>query len=797
MTSSSPRALAVLLLASVLGVGLVVGVVQPWASNETSAVADPVPSVDARPVPAATDSDENTSDGWLLLPIRSEDEWDSFQSSGRIEDVGGEGAQHNHSLAWSVSDTSRVYSAGDVHQVRRSDDGGRTWLSPTNVGLPVTFTYSLAVDPVDPDIAFVHADAGPDYTTEDLEGIYRTEDAGESWTRVLPIDGWSSDGRGQSHRLIAYDPRPSTITETGAQTWYVAVDSEGGNSRSFLYRSSDGGLTWQRLANLASAGITNARTMVLAPAWGRPDDLVIYLATSSGLWISTDSGSSFQQSPATGIEARSFADVAVDPNDSRTVYLSVTDGLSHRSSDGGRTFTRMALQVAGGPDLTDRYRAAHLVAHPLKSGHLYLIPSAPSMPVLTSHDDGVTWLSGEVDKTDGLMARYQSTISGSLSGLVPDPKNPDRAVAYARATLWRTDDGGARWQRSAGLYTGFTWSASPRQASFDPDDPGRLSFFVWDVSSVHSANGGRWFTRVDYDRVYPRNFLSSGDVKPGSDGRVLLASTFADVQYVMSVNGGRTWRVVDEVDGNHPFSLFHRQDPDIVYAGRKISRDAGATWQDVAEGRFVLDVMASDNDVVFTADLGGGSTTVYRSLDAGTSWENLFPDGMSDSSGGLLDNLQGHDSRLVFSAHPTDPDVFFTKGSSGDVLRYNHRTGSWTPLGVLADDNDGTQVYVRFIQVDPQDPRIIYVSLKNPGGPVVFRSLNRGRTWEDISQNLPRSAVSPAISVHPLTGDLFLGGTFTGIWVHPPPPGHPAEVPSLTRQPGYVSFGDAGPTASR
>ena len=475
----------------------------------------------------------------------------------------------------------------------------------------------------------------------------------------------------------------------------------------------------------------------------------------------------------------------------------MTDGLSHRSTDGGRTFTQMALQVAGGPDLTDRYRAAHLVAHPLLSGHLYLIPAAATMPMLTSHDDGATWVSGRADKTNGLMASFQSTISGRLSGLVADPDNPDRALAYARATLWRTDDGGASWQRSAGLYTGFTWSASPRQASFDPDDPGRMSFFVWDVSPVHSTNGGRWFTRVDYDRVYPRNFLSSGDVKPGSDGRVLLASTLADAQYVVSVDRGETWRVVDEPDGNHPFSLFHRQNPDIVYAGRKVSRDAGATWQDVADGRFVLDAMATGNDVVFSADLAGGSSTVYRSLDAGVSWENLFPDGMSAASSGLLNNLQGHDSRLVFAAHPTNPDVFFTKGSNGDVLRYNHRTGSWTPLGVVAGTNDGARVYVRFIQIDPQDPRVIYVSLKNPGGPVVFRSLNRGRVWEDISKNLPRSAVSPAISVHPLTGDLFMGGTFTGVWVHPPPSGHPAEATSLTRVPGYIAFGDAGPTVAR
>ena len=289
MTAGLRRLPAALLLAGALGLLLAVGIMQPWASTTSSSVA-PAPTTDEQPAPPATDESANAPDAWYLLPIRSEAEWDTFQSTGRIEDAGGEGAQHNHSLAWSASDSSRVYAAGDVHQVRRSDDGGRTWLSPANLGLPVTFTYSLAVDPEDPDIALVHADAGPDYTSEDLEGIYRTEDAGETWTRVLPIDGWSSDGRGQSHRLIAHDPNPSTVTRLGAQTWYVAVDSEGGNRDSYLHRSTDGGVTWERLADLAAAGIENAHTMIVAPSWQRPGDVAIYLATRSGLWISDDSG---------------------------------------------------------------------------------------------------------------------------------------------------------------------------------------------------------------------------------------------------------------------------------------------------------------------------------------------------------------------------------------------------------------------------------------------------------------------------------------------------------------------------
>jgi photosystem II stability/assembly factor-like uncharacterized protein len=748
----------------------------------------PAPTVSPSPVPQSSPlvtvpPPDEPVDDWYVLPIRSQAQWERYESSRSLLDVGGEGAQHNHAITRSAADPDRIYTAGDVHQVRRSDDGGRTWRSPRNVGLTVTYMYAIAADPVDPDVVFVHGVAGSDTPVSDQGGLFRSADGGESWERVLPLPGWRTEQRSVSHSYVIPDPRPGTRSAQGARVWYAAIDDEGGNPDAYLYRSTDGGQSWEPGVDLGELGVGNLRTLA---AGTTTDGLVLYLAADSGVWVSEDGGSSFRRADGDGLPGTSVVELAVDPSDSGRLYVLARDGRLYRSDDGARSFVPLSWTMSGGG--TPSYEAAHIVAHPTRPGRLYVIPVSASDPVLTSVDGGESWRGSSTEPSDGLMPEYQVSVSGGLSGLAPAHDDPDDVVAYSRATLWASADGGQSWAPSAALYTGFTWDGV-QSASFDPEDPERFAFFVWDVSSIHTATGGDYFRVVTYRDDYPHNFLTSGDVQPGTDGQRIMVATLGR-DYALSDDGGRRWTLIDsDLEANRSFVLFHRTDPEVLYAGRNVSRDGGGSWARLDDGRFILDVADGDNDVVFTSRLGD-SPSVRRSTDAGRTWTELFPDGLADSSGGLVTTLRGHDATLVFASHPTDPDVFFTKTSYGDVVRYDAADGTWTPLGVISDPaNDGTRRYVRFIEVDPQDPQIIYVALKNSGGDVVHRSTDGGQTWTDITGTLPRSAVSPAIAVSPVTGDLFVGGTYTGTWVHPRPEGHPSTTPSYVTRDGFVRYG--------
>lgn len=760
------------------------------AAGCTAGAADE-PTQTRPPEPTSTASE--ALDEWYVLPIRSATEWRRFTATGSLYDIGGEGVQHNHAITRSPNQPARIYLAGDVHQVRRSDDGGRSWRSPRNKGLLVPNTYAIAVDPVDPDVVLVHADAGTDYTSGDDEGLYRSADGGESWRRVLPIEGWSTEDRTSAHKYLTADPRISRRTGEGAVTWYAVIDDEGERDEVTLYSSDDYGLSWSDRADLTSAGVRDVLAVAAVPVGTEQEDLLLVLAAENGVWLSSDEGGTFEQAPLQGVpEGASIDDLSVVSGEADRFYL-VADGTLFETRDRGATVDPVALRLEAGGSLDDQDDVDRVFTHPSRPDVLFAVLRQNG--IVQSTDAGLTWSPGRVVKSTGVFAGYHDDIRGSFTEVAPHPDIESEAVAFSRSTVWRTEDAGATWRTSAALYAGITWG-SKHAIYFDPEDPQRLSMFANDVGSVHSVDAGRSFEVMTYeDTEYPNNWFSSGDVRPDSQGQEVVISTRGG-KYAATTDGGRSWTTIDEVQVANPaVSHFHRQDPSVVYAGRKISRNGGQSWEDLNNGQYVLDVTDSDNDVVFSAYPDMDSSTVFRSTNAGRTWTDLFPEGLSESSGGLVRNLRGHDSFLTFAADPADPNIFYTKTKNGDAIRYDHATGTWTQLGIITrTDNDGLKIYVRHIQADPQDVKILYAGVKNTGRGIIYRSLDRGRTWEDISKNLPRNGLSPGFAVHPLTGDVFFGGgSGLGTWVHPRPERHPSDWPSFVESSCLAHYSRQGP----
>jgi photosystem II stability/assembly factor-like uncharacterized protein len=219
--------------------------------------------------------------------------------------------------------------------VYRSNDGGQTW---SNMGLKGSQHISkIIVHPTDPNTIWV-ASQGPLWTSGGQRGVYKSIDAGKSWKLVLGDTLWT----GANDILI--DPRnPMRLYAATWQRHRNVALYLGGGPGTAIYRSEDGGETWEKLSKGLPAGPMGKIGLAVSPQ--QPD--IIYAAIelerrSGGVYRSSDRGASWTKmsnavAGATG--PHYYQELYASPHTFDRIYL--VDYHMQISNDGGKTFTRM------------------------------------------------------------------------------------------------------------------------------------------------------------------------------------------------------------------------------------------------------------------------------------------------------------------------------------------------------------------------------------------------------------------------------------------------------------------------
>jgi len=674
---------------------------------------------------------------WRVLPIRSQAEYERGL-------IGGEAEQHPHGIARSRSNPDRIYLSHDVGQIWRSDDNGRTWDRTLGVGMFVQCGQSVEVDPIDDDVVLAIVDSAWDWFARDYEGVYRSVDAGETWKLVLAAAG--EHQRFDQHNL-AYDP--SSIGPDSAKRWYAAFPNNA------LYRSEDNGRSWRKATDLG--GHARVYAVRVHPTDGR----TVYVASSEGLWVSSDRGSYLRRlGDLPDGEVSGLA-----PHPTRTGHLyAVVEGLGlFTSADGGRSFTQLKAHKGRGVFVNGGSPQV-----------IYL--TGRSFDSVVSRDGGQTWTTLSARPAPGLDrgGKWKTTLGGAQTGIAPDPRNPAGAVAYSHATIWRSEDDPSRMVDSSTLFTGYAWGWWNGGVAFHPTDPDRFWLLCCDIGSVETRNAGTFFTRhpVPY-RWRARSEVHwtgmyAGALQPETGSDVVVASVgmYFDTRLIRSDDAGRTWTIVDDRTENHLFVGFHPTDPDLVFAGTKRSTDAGRTFQRIEGLRqsdgFVVGIAPGRPDTVYAISID--RRKLLRSDDRGDTWRIYAEPGW---------RLNPFDSKPVFAMHPTDPDRIYTPSRRGNLAEFDGQT--WRVLDVLKHVGaDRPRNCVSRIVFDPRRPEIVYAATHACGLPFLFRSTDGGRTWLDISGNLPRIGAG-GLAVSPHTGDVLVGGC-CGTRVFPPPYKSPNAV---------------------
>lgn len=683
---------------------------------------------------------------WRVMPIRSQSEFER----GRI---GGEGEQHPQSIARCLSDPNVIYLSHDCGQVWKSTDGGDSWQKTLGIGLYLPFGQSIEVDPFDPDHVFVIISASYNWLSPGEQGLYRSVDGGQRWQRVLaPEVSFPDDLCRVDQHAIAYDATSREGNRT--RRWFAAFPDDG------LYRSEDFGQSWQKTVSLAGhVPVYQVRCHPTVPN-------VVYLATGQGLFLTGNCGGMLYG--IGGLPAGPVSSVAVNPSCPGQVFVTVLDNGLYESQDGGATF---ALRRA-----FDAWRVEMNPGHPQT-----LFLSGTSSNTIISHDGGQTWITDMVTEPEEGLGRagtsWKRRIAGELTGIVPNPQDPNEAAAYSRATLWKTVDGGHVFQDSSTLFTGFAWGWGNNSMAFDLFDPNRFFFFNFDVGMTVTGNGGDWFERRN-DQAwgwYQQDLIGwigtcAGDVSPEPNSPVLVAAigSYWNHQLMRSEDEGRTWALVTQEPAHNFFVVFHPDDPNLVYAGNKISTDKGITFEPVDFGEFwwkspvLVGMCRSRPDTVYAMD--SGRYELYRSDDRGQSWRLYTKPGW---------RMRRVDSKPTFAADPADPNVVYTLSADQDLAVFDGN--SWRSTGVLAlagGIDKGN--FVRSVTVDPRHPEVLYAGMYLSGSECIWRSVDKGYTWRNISENLPRLSIE-TLAVSPHTGELF-HGSVVGTWVYPPPYEGPTPV---------------------
>lgn len=614
-------------------------------------------------------------------------------------------------------------------------------------------------------------------------GVWKTGDGGLNWNNVS--DGFFGGSIG-SVTVASWDPNVVYVG-TGESTVRGNVSHGDG-----AWRSSDAGKTWTHI------GLEDSRHIPRIQVHPRNPDLV-YAASlghlfgpneERGVYRSYDGGGSWQRVLHVNPHAGAI-ELAMDPTNPRVLYAcfwrvlrtpwSLESGGEGsgiwKSTDSGDTWTEITRNQ-GLPQGT--VGISGITVSPSNPENLYAIIEAEDGGVFRSRDGGETWRKTNSDRSLRQRAWYYSRIYA-------DPVDED-SVYVVNVGFHRSGDGGRSFQRIS------TPHGDNHDLWIDPADPLRM-IEANDGGANVSINGGKTWTdqkgqptaqmyRVSTDNAYPYRLL--GGQQDNSTVRIRSRSSRG-----RSI-GENDWSSTAGGESGHV--VAKPNDPEIVFGGsyggyltmrnhRTDESRAVNVWPDNPMGwgaaelkyrfnwNFPIFFSPHDPDLLYCA-----ANTLFRTRDGGQSWETISPDLTRDDknkqgpSGGPItkDNTCVEYYATIFAAVESHHEAGVLWCGSDDGLVHLSRDAgeNWnqvTPPGMPE------WMQINSIEVHPTVPGGLYVAgtryKLDDFTPYLYRTLDYGASWERIDAGIPRDHFTRVVRADPGRAGLLYAGTERGVYV--------------------------------
>jgi len=640
------------------------------------------------------------------------------------------------------------YAATASGGVWMSSDGGTTWKSVFD-DQPISSIGSIAVAPSDPNVIYVGSgEANIRGNVGAGNGIYKSIDAGKSWTHV-----WTQEG--QIGTMVVH-PKNADIAFAA-----VLGHAFGPNAERGVYRTKDGGKSWQQV--LKKDNDTGASDVAMDPS--NPNTLFAGFwqarrypwdlqsgGPGSGLYVSRDGGDTWKQLTGKGLPEGIWGKVgvAVAPSDGRRVYalIEAEKGGLFRSDDGGDSWELASASRAL------RQRAWYyttLTVHPTNPNEVWF----PQVPMLKTIDGGRT------------IEYVKGVAHGDNHDLWFDPTDPKRMIVANDGGVHISRNGGANWYAPPLPISQFYhvsvdtrrpyWVAGAMQDLGTAQGPSDSLVNTIHLTDWHDVGGGEAghvysdpsdpnivyageylgiITRYDYRTKESRN-VSAWPENPSGKGGEDMKYRF---QWTAPITGS-------------PF------DPKVVYHGAQVvfrTRDGGQTWQaispdltrnDKSKQKWAGGPITGDNTGVETYCTvfaiaespkqkgliwaGSDDGLVHVTTDDGKSWKNVTAAMPEFPEWGTVSMIEpspfdANTAFVVVDAHRLD-----------NMRPYLYAT---TDLGQSWKRIDGglpPDVYLHAVREDPKKRGQLYLGTERG----VMFSTDHWQNWQPLQLNLPTVAV--------------------------------------------------------
>jgi photosystem II stability/assembly factor-like uncharacterized protein len=601
----------------------------------------------------------------------------------------------------------------------KSTDGGGSW---TNVGLTDSEHISrIAVHPKKSDTVYVCA-TGHAWDANEERGVFRTTDGGKTWKKVLYVD------KDTGCADITQDPGDPNILFASMWQFRRRPDNfNSGGPGSGLYRSKDGGETWERLSSDPKRGLPGGilGRIAVAVAPSRPSTVyAVVEAKKTALFRSDDLGETWREmNDSFNIQVRPFyfAHIVIDPTNHERVYK--PGYMLTFSDDGGKTFSGSIMSGGGG-------------THPDHHA-LWINPRNPNEIVLGT--DGGVYQS--FDKAQRF--RHLNVL----------PVSQFYHVNYDLDTPYNV---------YGGLQDNGTWMA-PSQA------PSGVSNHHW-----RPLNGGDGFAvttdAIDPDVVYVES----------QGGRVVrFRRSTGEAKEIYPYARGEESKL--RFNWNTPIYASPTQ-KGTVYIGSQYlmrSKDRGDSWERISpdlttndqksqnqleSGGLSIDNSSAENHTtIITISespknanviwVGTDDGNLQLTTDGGKSWTNVAANVPGLPKRTWVSRVEaGHfDEKTAYAA--------FDGHRTGDMKTYLYRTKdsgkTWEPLAT--SDVKG---FAHVIREDRVNPNLLFAGTEMG----LYISLDAGKNWAQFKENFPTVPVYD-VQIHPRDGDAIIGTHGRGIYI--------------------------------
>jgi len=630
-------------------------------------------------------------------------------------------------VAVSESDPNVVYVGMGEHAVRgvttsygdgvyKSTDAGKTW---TKLGLDLTrHIAGISIHPQNPDIIYVAAQ-GTVHGPGQERGVYKSVNGGKTWKKTLYVDentGCADLSMDMNNPRILY----ASMWDHRRLPWQVISGGKG----SGIYKSTDSGETWKKLENglpeeLGKIGISVSRA--------NSDKVYAVIESNTqkelgGLFVSEDGGNKWNRvSKDHRLTQRAwyYIEVFADPKNENTVYVLNAPAL--KSTDGGKTWTQ----------ITGTHGDYHQLWINPNDSHNMIVANDGGAAV--SFTGGKMWSTQDNQPTAQF---YRVNTDNLFPYNLYGGQQDNTSVKIASRNTTSDGIGERDWSFSAGGESAFL--------AFNPDDPryvvgGSYQGNIEVLDMLNNRKTSIMVSPILYLGMEPKNMKYRFNWNAPIIYSAHEPNTFYNAGNILfkTSDMGKTWQAVSP-------DLTRHDSTKMIISGTPFTNE-GAGGENYGTIAYVME-SPHEKGVIWT---GSDDGLVHLTRDGGKTWNNVTPKGLEEC---LVNSIEvsPHDKATAYIAT--------TRYKFNDFTPSIYKTTDYGKTWSKITKGIPGEAFTRVVREDDQRKALLFAGTELG----LYISYDGGNQWNSFQLNLPITPIAD-LKIH--QGDLIAATQGRAFWI--------------------------------